>query len=98
MKRPCLDCGVLTDSGSRCAAHRAAAGRRRGSGAQRGYDAAWRRVSAFVLDRDGHVCRYCGGPATTADHVVALVNGGDRLEPANLVAACVACNSSKGAR
>ena len=46
----------------------------------------------------GGVCAYCGaaGPLTL-DHVVPLVRGGaHRIE--NLVAACKACNSRKGAR
>lgn len=51
----------------------------------------------LVLQRDGYTCNYCGGEATTADHVVAVANGGtDDMN--NLVACCVACNSSKGAR
>jgi 5-methylcytosine-specific restriction endonuclease McrA len=35
-------------------------------------------------------------PATTVDHVVPLVDGGARLDPKNLVAACSRCNSSRG--
>jgi 5-methylcytosine-specific restriction endonuclease McrA len=62
------------------------------------YDGAWRRARRAVLDRDGHVCRWCGAPATTVDHVRALAEGGDRLELDNLVASCGPCNYGRGAR
>jgi 5-methylcytosine-specific restriction endonuclease McrA len=42
-------------------------------------------------------CVYCGAPATTVDHVVAVANGGTH-ELSNLVPACSPCNSSKAAR
>jgi 5-methylcytosine-specific restriction endonuclease McrA len=65
--------------------------------AARGYGADWQRLSAAVLRRDGHRCRYCGGHATTADHVVPRSKGGtDSMH--NLVAACRSCNGSKGDR
>lgn len=59
---------------------------------------AWRRVRLVVLDRDDWTCRYCRRPARTVDHVVPVVQGGAKLDPANLVAACGSCNFSKGAR
>lgn len=71
---------------------------RSGTPTQRGYDAAWQRVRLVVLERDGHRCRWCGARATTVDHVRPLCAGGARLDPANLVAACVRCNSRRGAR
>ena len=64
--------------------------------AARGYDGAWRRVRLVVLDRDGHRCAWCSGPASTVDHVRPLAEGGARLDPANLVACCVRCNSRRG--
>lgn len=42
-------------------------------------------------------CAYCGDPASTWDHVVAVANGG-LTEPYNVVPACVRCNSSKHTR
>ena len=44
-------------------------------------------------------CSYCGatGVRMTVDHVVPLSRGGGN-EPANLVAACRPCNSSKGSK
>lgn len=47
---------------------------------------------ADVLLRDP--CSYCGGPATTLDHIVP---GGDN-DHTNLTPACARCNSSKGKR
>ena len=57
----------------------------------------WRELKADVLQRDGHVCRYCGGEADSADHVFPRSRGGLTVER-NLVAACRSCNSRKGAR
>lgn len=48
-----------------------------------------------VLRRDGFVCAYCGGKATTVDHVKPKSKG----FPAsweNSVAACQPCNNKKG--
>jgi 5-methylcytosine-specific restriction endonuclease McrA len=50
-----------------------------------------------VLRRDGHRCAYCGGHATTVDHVVPRSRGGaDTWE--NLVACCLRCNNAKADR
>lgn len=50
-----------------------------------------------VLRRDVHRCAYCGGHATTVDHVMPRSRGGrDAWE--NLVACCVRCNNAKGDR
>ena len=60
----------------------------------------WRRLRAYVLARDGYVCRMvegCGERATTADHVVPLVMGGAELDPDNVRAACARHNYSAGA-
>ena len=90
--RRCLGCGTLTEN-TRCGA----CGQKRSS-TERGYGADWRRLVVDVLNRDGHRCHWCGGPATSGDHVVPLAHGGSRLDPGNVVAACVSCNSSRGAR
>jgi 5-methylcytosine-specific restriction protein A len=100
--RPCLDCQRPTRNGSRCPEHAAEReqrrDRRRGTAAQRGYGAAWQRVSRQILERDGYVCQLCGRPgATTADHVISKANGGSD-DPSNLVAAHRLCNSRKGSR
>jgi 5-methylcytosine-specific restriction endonuclease McrA len=50
-----------------------------------------------VLRRDGQRCGYCGGAATTIDHVQPRSRGGeDSWE--NLVACCLRCNNKKGDR
>jgi 5-methylcytosine-specific restriction endonuclease McrA len=54
------------------------------------------RLRAAVLERDGRVCYWCGGFATSADHYpIARADGGpDTLD--NLVAACLPCNQRRG--
>ena len=56
---------------------------------------AWSRHG--VLIRDNHRCGYCGGPATTIDHVLPRSRGG-RNSWINTVAACGGCNQRKGDR
>jgi 5-methylcytosine-specific restriction endonuclease McrA len=58
----------------------------------------YKRVRLQVLARDGYVCMYCGQDATTVDHVIPIVKGGDPISMDNMVAACRRCNSSKGSR
>ena len=48
-----------------------------------------------VLQRDGYTCAWCGGPATTAEHIRHRSKGGDLWDLANMVAACRPCNSSR---
>ena len=93
--RSCLSrleaCGLVSVDGERFTVKRTAVVCDRMSGWH------WRQRRERVLKRDGHVCRYCRGPATTVDHVVALTRGGSN-EEANLVAACASCNSRKNDR
>ena len=57
-------------------------------------------LRAYIYHRDSRKCRYCGKRPTkenplTLDHVVPVANfGPDR--PDNIVAACRACNQTKG--
>jgi 5-methylcytosine-specific restriction endonuclease McrA len=89
---------------TRCPEHAAAFARAsnqrrdalRPSPAERGYGYDWRKLRAAVLERDRGICYWCGGPAKTVDHLIPLAQGGARLDPANLVAACLPCNSSRG--
>lgn len=55
----------------------------------------WRLLRQDVLDRDGYRCHWCKNPANTVDHLIARARGGTD-DPANLVAACLACNSRRG--
>jgi len=71
---------------------------------------AWRRMVAYVLARDGHLCQRvvdehgtrCGRPATTCGHIIARYLWPDGVpgvdDPTNLRAECVRCNMSHGGR
>ncbi|MEL6353032.1 MAG: HNH endonuclease [Cyanobacteria bacterium J06627_28] len=51
-----------------------------------------------VLKRDRHTCQYCGSQKQlTLDHVIPKSWGGQHSWD-NVVAACSACNTAKGAR
>jgi 5-methylcytosine-specific restriction endonuclease McrA len=50
-----------------------------------------------VLDRDAHLCGYCGVRADTIDHVRPRSRGGVHTWT-NVVAACARCNHRKGDR
>ncbi|HET9517230.1 MAG TPA: HNH endonuclease, partial [Actinoplanes sp.] len=50
-----------------------------------------------VLARDRRTCAYCGGHATTIDHVLPRSRGGANSWT-NTVAACERCNGRKGDR
>jgi 5-methylcytosine-specific restriction endonuclease McrA len=50
-----------------------------------------------VLERDSHLCGYCGGRADTIDHVRPRSRGGAHVWT-NVVAACARCNHRKGDR
>lgn len=69
------------------------------------YGRPYRRVRAWILARDplcqcrgecGHHVGLCGQPSTEADHVVALADRGERLNPANLRGTCRPCNRRLG--
>lgn len=70
---------------------------RRGSGSP--YDHAWRQLRLVILERDGFRCRIgaegCTVKATEVDHIVALEDGGARLDPDNLRASCARCNRGR---
>jgi 5-methylcytosine-specific restriction endonuclease McrA len=93
LQRHCLTCNRLIGPG-RCPVC--------GRTSVRGYDSEWRRLSARILERDGHRCQLrlpgCTTLATTVDHTTPLSRGGARLDTRNLVAACRVCNSRKGDR
>jgi 5-methylcytosine-specific restriction endonuclease McrA len=58
----------------------------------------WQRIVAMIVARDHGICWLCGGTgATSADHVVALADGGDNF-PHNLKAVHPHCNYAKNAR
>lgn len=59
----------------------------------------WRKAGprwsrSRLLIRDSHTCGYCGGNATTVDHVLPRSRGGGTTWK-NTVASCVKCNNCK---
>lgn len=65
------------------------------------WDPATLSLRERVFARDGFRCVYCAnlfpGEALTLDHVQPRMRGGDNSE-GNLVTACAACNTRKGAQ
>ena len=61
---------------------------------------AYRRARIKVLNRDGHVCMYCGSSEDlTIDHVLSIKNHPElAMDLDNMVIACKICNSRKGSR
>ena len=55
------------------------------------------KLRESILRRDNRTCFYCGGCANCVDHITPYSRTGDN-SPENLVAACIECNSRKGAR
>lgn len=60
-----------------------------------------RRMRAWVLERDGYACRYCGasGPDVVleVDHITPRRRDG-KTTPRNLATACRPCNRRKGGK
>lgn len=72
---------------------------------------AWRQLVAHVRGRvrAGEYCAWCLQPidlelrwpdprSFSVDHVVAIANGGDELDPSNALPMHLGCNCSKGTR
>jgi 5-methylcytosine-specific restriction endonuclease McrA len=59
----------------------------------------WRSFRLTILARDNYTCGYCGGDATSVDHVMPIKENPDQAFNAeNCISACKACNSAKGSR
>jgi len=91
----CSRCGVLR------AQFAAAVDERRGSAAQRGYDARWRRLRDAHLAREP-LCRMCQrsdrvSAAVLVDHITPIADGGAVLDDANLQSLCRRCHDNKTA-
>lgn len=74
----------------------------RGSSAQRGYDAVWRRFRLAYL-KEHPLCVYrqrkdlphrCEVSASVVDHIQPLNSGGERLDPSNCRSVCRACHAA----
>ena len=101
LPRPCIGNGTrpcryraLAHQGSRCQRCQTEYLAGVGNTANRGYGGNWKALREQILERDNFVCHWCGGHATSADHVVLKVAGGPG-DPSNLVAACGKCNSAR---
>ena len=102
-KRPCRypGCPNLCESGTYCPEHSAESpDRLRGSAAERGYDAKWRRARKRFLQRHP-LCANCLSqgvltPATVMDHIVPH-RGDHRLfwDEQNWQPLCKACHDRK---
>ena len=102
-KRPCRypGCPNLCESGTYCPEHSAESpDRLRGSAAERGYDAKWRRARKRFL-RSHPLCANCLSqgvltPATVVDHIVPH-RGDHRLfwDEQNWQPLCKACHDRK---
>ena len=64
---------------------------RRGSAAERGYDARWRDIRDRFLAANP-TCEKCGATATVAHHIIRRRDGG-KDHPRNLMALCASCHS-----
>jgi hypothetical protein len=59
----------------------------------------WKAIRLQILERDNYVCQIrfkkCKIKANHVDHIVNIDDGGPRLDPSNLRAACASCNTAK---
>lgn len=51
----------------------------------------------IMLENFNGCCAYCDNPASTWDHIIPVIQGGNTT-PGNIVPACKTCNSSKHAK
>ena len=63
---------------------------------QQGYGYHWQKLRQTILTRDAHICAYCGRRANSVDHIQPKADGGTD-NPANLIAACLSCNTRRSA-
>jgi 5-methylcytosine-specific restriction protein A len=100
--QPCgeVGCPELVERG-RCPAHTKSLAASRGTTKERGYAGTWKRLRLMVLRRDLHVCQEClrregrTERATDVDHIIALTDGGPRLDMENLQSLCSKCHGQK---
>jgi 5-methylcytosine-specific restriction endonuclease McrA len=101
--KPCLSCGHPTTYGSRCPAcdrtHKARieGQRNRGTSAERGYTAEWRRIVRITIAQHPY-CSVAGCTRRdlTGDHIVPTIRGGTSTRE-NCQVLCAFHNSQKGA-
>ena len=88
---------LVHDPGERyCHAHRQQMRRqqdeRRGTAAERGYDARWREISDRVLE-EHPICERCRRNKATLVHHIIPRDAGGSDDPINLQALCVVCHA-----
>lgn len=96
MQRPCISCGVLIGSGSRCTDCKPRPTR---TAAQRGYNDKWRKLSAHQR-KASPFCERCGSrERLECDHIIPISEAPElALEPLNTRVLCRTCNRSRGNR
>jgi 5-methylcytosine-specific restriction endonuclease McrA len=105
--KPCVElvngrhCGRLSPN-TRCEEHQSARDAARAADPTRPYnDPRYRRWREIVRLRAGGRCQQCGrteaetGRAHQADHIVAVLDGGERFDPRNGQLLCVDCHADK---
>lgn len=56
---------------------------------------AYRYIRLKILERDNHICYWCGAPGDTMDHILPWSKGG-RTTMDNCICACQECNGQRG--
>ncbi len=66
------------------------------------YDHTWQQIRPGILARDNYTCQIAGPKCTIhashVDHIIPINEGGQRLDPTNLRAACATCNIGRTSR
>ena len=100
LKRPCVDCGELTDTGPYCTEHRPAVEDTRPSASRRGYDYQWQKLSKRARAAQPF-CTVCNTTEDlTVDHTPEAwrrVEAGKPIRFQDVVVLCRAHNSEAGA-
>ncbi len=96
-KRHCGKPGHKAYLGRRCPSCEKERNDLRGTSAQRGYDAEWRKFRLSYLRKFPKCCE-CDEPATDVDHIIGLRDGGAKLDEENCRAFCHRHHSQRTGR
>jgi 5-methylcytosine-specific restriction endonuclease McrA len=94
VQRPCIGCGKLIGSGSRCTACKP---KPASTPHERGYTSKWRKLSEKQR-KASPFCERCGNrERLECDHVIPMSEAPElALEPLNTRVLCRPCNRSRG--